>query len=119
MFLYKSLNDIDNFNNIKPRNKNTKEKKPKVYNTVLEFYNEFLNKNFDECYNLEIETKEEMRFKFMPIDLIIKGYDYSTFCNETRDRHYGNYQEQQEEHINLPDIPSLEGDIEEVKKKKD
>ena len=55
----------------------------------------------------------------MPIDLIIKGYDYSTFCNETRDRHYGNYQEQQEEHINLPDIPSLEGDIEEVKKKKD
>ena len=32
--------------------------------TVLELYNNFLDKHFDEYYDLEKETKEKLGYKF-------------------------------------------------------
>ena len=85
-FLVEFLNDIDKFSDLKPRNKSTKKKKAKVCDTVSELYNKSLNKYLEEYYDLEKETKEKSGFKFKPIDLKIKGYDYDKLRNETSDK---------------------------------
>ena len=58
-----------------PKWKHTKEK-IKVLDTASELYNNFLDKYFDEYYDLDGEEKEELGFRFMLINLRIKGYDY-------------------------------------------
>ena len=50
------LNDIDNSSDLKPQNKNTKEKKQRCM-TVLELYNKLLDKYFDEYCDSEKEKK--------------------------------------------------------------
>ena len=67
---------------LKPRNDNSKKKKIKVIDTVSELYNTFLDKYFDEYYELDGEEREELGFKFMPVNLRIKGYDYNQFSKE-------------------------------------
>ena len=47
------LNDIDRFSDLKPRHKNTKNKKTKVYYTTSGLHNKFLDKYFDVYYDLE------------------------------------------------------------------
>ena len=47
-----------------------------MLDTASELYNNFLDKNFDEYYDLDGEEKEELDFRFMLINLIIKVYDY-------------------------------------------
>ena len=55
--LAKFLNDIDKFSDLRPQNKNTKNKKTKVHDTDSELYNKFLDKHFDEYYDLEKEKR--------------------------------------------------------------
>ena len=85
-FSVEFLNDIDKFSDLKRQNKSTKKKKAKVCDTVSELYNKFLNKYLEEYYDLEKEPKEKSGFKFKPIDLKIKGYDYDKLRNETSDK---------------------------------
>ena len=59
-FLAEFLNDIDKFSDLKPRNKNTKKKKAKVHDTDSELYNKFLDKYFDEYYDLEKRNKRRV-----------------------------------------------------------
>ena len=82
----------------------------KVYDTASELYNKFLDKYFDEYYDFEKE-KENLGFKFKPVNLKLKGYDYGKLHNEISDDDY-----KEEKFIDISDIPSLEGDEEEVKK---
>ena len=49
------------------------------------------------------ETKEKLGFKYKPIKLKVKGYEYDKFYNETLDEDYDDYDE--EEKNTLP--PSL------------
>ena len=53
-----------------------------------------------------------MWFKFKPISLKIKGYDYCILYNGTSDEDY------EEEYVDLFDTPPLESDEEEVKEGK-
>ena len=53
----------------------------------------------------------------MAIKLKIKGYDYGRFYNETSDEDYDDYNDS-DEFINIPDMPPLEGDENEVKEGK-
>ena len=46
-----------------------------MFHTASELHNKFVNKYFDECYDLEGGEKEELGFKFIPINLKIKGYN--------------------------------------------
>ena len=101
------LGDINKFNDLKPQNKNTKnKKKTKMCGRVLELHNEFLDKYFDKYYDLERETKEKLGYNFIPINLKIKGYDYGKLYNETSDEDYDDYDdfEEEEEYINLSDM---------------
>ena len=43
-----------------------------MFDTASELYNKFLDKYFDEYYDLEGKQKEELSFKFVPINLRIK-----------------------------------------------
>ena len=54
-----------------------------LFDTVLELYNNFLDKYFDDQFDLEKESKEKLYCKFKPINLKIKGYDCGKLCNET------------------------------------
>ena len=53
-----------------------------------------------------------MSFKFKPINLKIKGYDYCKLYNETSDEDY------EEEYVDLSDMPPLESDEGKVKEGK-
>ena len=75
--------------------------------TVLELYNKFLDISFDEYYDLEKGTKENLGYKW---------YDYGKLFNETWDENYDDYEV---EYIDLPDMPPLENDREDVKLLKD
>ena len=81
-FLSKFLDDINKFSDVKPRTENIKKKKTKVFHTASELRNKFLNKYFDECYDLEGKEKEELGFKFIPINLKIKGYTIINFIKK-------------------------------------
>ena len=59
-----------------------------MYDTVLELYNKFLDKYFDEYCDSEKETKEKLGYKFKPINLKIKGYHYGELYDETSDEDY-------------------------------
>ena len=90
-----------------------------MHDTVLELYNKLLDKYFDEYYDLEKETKEELSFKFKPIKLKIRRYDYDKLYNEISDEDYDDYDDyEEEEYIDLPDMPPLERDEEEAKEGK-
>ena len=78
-----------------------------MQDTVLELYNKFLDISFDEYYDLEKGTKENLGYKW---------YDYGKLFNETWDENYDDYEV---EYIDLPDMPPLENDIEDVKLLKD
>ena len=41
-------------------------------------------------------TKEKLGFKYKPINLKVKGYEYDKFYNETSDEDYGDYDEEKE-----------------------
>ena len=75
--------------------------------TVLELYNKFLDISFDEYYDLEKGKKENLGYKW---------YDYGKLFNETWDENYDDYEV---EYIDLPDMPPLENDREDVKLLKD
>ena len=51
-FLAEFLNETDKYSDLKPRNKNTTKKKTRMYDTVSELYNTFLDEYFDECNDL-------------------------------------------------------------------
>ena len=88
---------------LKPQNKITKKKKAKVYRTVSELCNKFLDKCFGERYDLEKETKEK----------------YGKLYSETSDENYDDYDDcEEEEYIDLSEMPPLESDEEELKKGK-
>ena len=87
-----------------------------MHDTVLELYNRFLDINFDEYYDLEKGTKENLGYKFKLINLKIKLYDYGKLYNETWDEDYDDYEE---EYIDLSDMPPLENDREDVQLLKD
>ena len=106
-FLHEFLDNINKFSDLKPRNKNTKIKKAKVQDTVLELYSKFLDISFDEYYDLEKGTKENLGYKW---------YDYGKLFNETWHENYDDYEV---EYIDLPDMPPLENDREDVKLLKD
>ena len=54
-----------------------------MFDIPSELYNKFLDKYFDEYYDLEGRAeKEDLSFKFMPINLRIKGYDYNQFMKK-------------------------------------
>ena len=78
-----------------------------MQDTVLELYNKFLDISFDEYYDLEKGTKENLGYKW---------YDYGKFFNETWHENYDDYEV---EYIDLPDMPPLENDREDVKLLKD
>ena len=78
-----------------------------MQDTVLELYNKFLDISFDEYYNLEKGTKENLGYKW---------YDYGKLFNETWDENYDDYEV---EYIDLPDMQPLENDREDVKLLKD
>ena len=78
-----------------------------MHDTVLELYNKFLDINFDEYYDLEKGTKENLGYKW---------YDYGKLFNETWHENYDDYEV---EYIDLPDMPPLENDREDVKLLKD
>ena len=78
-----------------------------MQDTVLELYNKFLDISFDEYYDLEKGTKENLGYKW---------YDYGKLFNETWDENYDDYEV---EYIDLPDMPPLENDREDVKLLKD
>ena len=84
-----------------------------MFDTDSELYNKFLDKYFDEYYDLEGEEKEELDFKFMPINLNINGNDCNQFYKKISDDHYDS-----DVFIDISDIPPLEGDEEEVKERK-
>ena len=48
-----------------------------MFDTASELYNKFLDKYFDKYYDLEGGEKEELGFKFRPVSLKIKVYDYN------------------------------------------
>ena len=52
------LNDVDKFSDLKPRNENTKNKQSKMYDTASELYNKFIDKYFDENFDLEKKKKK-------------------------------------------------------------
>ena len=85
------LNDVDKFSDLKPRNKNTKKKQSKMYDTASELYNKFIDKYFDENFDLEKEKKEELDFKLKAINLKIKEYGYGKFYNEISDHDFDDY----------------------------
>ena len=58
-----------------------------------------------------------MGFKFKPINLKIQGYDYDKLYYETSDEDYDDYDDNEEEYINLSGISPKESD-EEVKEGK-
>ena len=66
-----------------------------MQDTVLELYNKFLDISFDEYYDLEKGTKENLGYKW---------YDYGKLFNETWDENYDDYEV---EYIDLPDMPPL------------
>ena len=115
-FLHEVLHDLKRFSDLKLRNGNTKNKKIKVFDTSSELYNKFLNKHLEEYYDLEGGEKEDLGFKFMPINLRIKGYDYNEFHKEISDDDFDACDS--DEFIDISDMPPLEGDDEEVKEGK-
>ena len=48
-----------------------------MFDTASELYNKFLDKYFDKYYDLEGGEKEELGFKFMPVNLKMKVYNYN------------------------------------------
>ena len=91
----------------------THKKKTKVYDTASQLYTFFLNKSFDEYYDLEKEGKENLDFKFMPINLKIKGYDYEQFYEDISDDNFDDYDFGAL--IDTSDIPPLEVHEDKVK----
>ena len=84
-----------------------------MYDTSLELNSKFLDKYFDKYYDSMIYkkgTKEKLGFKYKPINLKVKGYEYDKFYNETSDEDYDDYYEEKEyretAYINTP-LPSL------------
>ena len=59
------------------------------------------------------KQKKELGFKFRPINLKIKGYDYNKLYNETSDEDRDDCGE--EVYVDLSDMPLLESDEVEVK----
>ena len=55
----KFLNDLNYFTSFKPRNRDTKKKKSRMYDTASELYNEFLDLYFDNCCDL-LDTKKKI-----------------------------------------------------------
>ena len=53
-----------------------------MFDKVSELYDNFLETYFDKYYDLEKETNEELGYKFKPINLKIKGYDFGKLYNE-------------------------------------
>ena len=96
-FLDEFLNDVDKFSDLKPRNENTKNKQSKMYDTASELYNKFIDKYFDENFDLEKEKKEELDFKLKAINLKIKEYGYGKFYNEISDHDFDEYDDYKEE----------------------
>ena len=84
-----------------------------MFDTDSELYNKFLDKYFDEYYDLEREEKEKLDFKFMPINLNINGNDCNQFYKKISGDDYDF-----DVFIDISGIPPLEGDEEEVKERK-
>ena len=60
-----------------------------------------------------------MGFKFKPINLKQKRYDYGNLHNEISDDDFDDYHDyKEEEFINISHMPPLDGDEEEVKEGK-
>ena len=59
-----------------------------MFDSVSGLYNSFPDKCFDEYHDLEKESKEELGYKFKPINLKIKGYDDSKLYNELSNKDY-------------------------------
>ena len=112
-FLSLFLDDMNIFSDLKPPKLKHKKEKIKVFDTDSELYNKFLDKYFDEYYDLEGEEKEELGFKFMPINLNINGNDCNQFYKKISDD-----DSDSDVFIDISDIPPLEGDEEEVKERK-
>ena len=88
--------------------KTQKKKKTKFFDIVSALYNKFLDKNYDEYYDLEKEQKEELGYKFKLINSKLKTYDYGKLYNKTSDNNYDDYKE--EKYIDFSDMPPIEID---------
>ena len=84
-----------------------------MFHIASELHNKFVNKYFDECYDLEGEEKEELGFKFIPIDLKIKACNYNQFYKKISHDHFVDYDS--DKFIDTWDMPPLESNEEEVK----
>ena len=102
-----------------------------MYGTASELYNKFLDKYFEEYYDLEKE--KELNFKFKLNNLKRKGYNYVTMdgcnygdygnygklCNETLDDDFDDYDDyKEEEFIDKSDMTPKEDDDQKVKEGK-
>ena len=70
-FLAEFFNDLNKFNKLKTRRKNTKEK-TNVYDTASELYNDLLETYFDEYYYLLEAERNKMESKYKPKKLFLE-----------------------------------------------
>ena len=99
------------FNNINPRKGSTKDKKAAVYNNASELYNEYLI-FVNEYTTLSDAKKRRLGDKYNSEKLFLEGYDYIIWSENKKES------TDKEEPIDVPPMPPLEGDEEDVKEGK-
>ena len=115
------------FKNFIPGKSKTKVKKRIVYNNAKRLYNRLISIYYDDYNEIADEKKEKMGEKHYPNNLLFKGQRFIEETSKSQpeettaervklrtwkpDDHF-------DELINIPDMPPLEGDEEEVKEEK-
>ena len=78
-----------------------------MYDNASELYNEYLEIYFAQYMALPDVEKRKVGNKYDPKNLFLEGYDYSVRSEDKK------------ELTDIPPMPPLEGDEEEVKEEKD